>query len=369
MAIECDPAYLAATGVTPVGALAALDSGNGPGFFEPSIVTSGFTLGVIYDFAPGGPGSGETLGFATGTEVIEVTYTVTATLGGSVVTTPLSFSDDLGSPTVENLVTDDTGTFAVAGVSGVVTLEPEAPPFLFTAADRTVSGSTFCTDLSIAQVAGTAIETAGFQMSIVHDPAVLSAQGASEAPLLAALNGGAGADFFTATVLANGITIGAIYSNDLSETIFYTSESTVVEACYDVLVASGSTATTSLDFAPNGMPLIENLVTSATTVHAAEGQSATIELVPEPEFIRSDCNSDGQLNIADGIFTLNFLFLGGSQGSCNAACDANSDGVIDTADAIFTFTYQFSDGAPPTAPFPSCGPSPSGESCNSNPGC
>jgi len=69
-------------------------------------------------------------------------------------------------------------------------------------------------------------------------------------------------------------------------------------------------------------------------------------------FRRSDCNADGLIDIADGIYTLNFLFQGGSAGECYGACDTNADSVIDVADAIYTFTYQFNDGPMPSASLP-----------------
>jgi hypothetical protein len=367
-ALGHDPSLLAATTVNPTGALSTLNGGVGPDFFQATILVSGVTVGVIYDFASGGGSQlGETLAFAAAADVVEVCYLVDAPAGSST-TTPLTFEESLGSPAVENLVTDAAQTYAVATVDGTVTIEAEAAPFLYTAADQSVSGSSFCTDLSIAQVNGAAIATAGFQMAVGHDAAVLDATGATPVGPLAGLDGGAGPDFFDASLLSNGVTIGVIYDNDGVETITYAADTVVVEVCYDVVTASLPT-TTTLDFAPLGTPTIENIVAAGGSTKAADGQSGTIDITGEVTFIRSDCNTDGLVDIADGIFTLNWLFQGGPTPNCDGACDSNVDAAIDVADAIFTFTWLFLEGPAPSAPFPGCGPSPSGEDCGSNPGC
>ena len=77
------------------------------------------------------------------------------------------------------------------------------------------------------------------------------------------------------------------------------------------------------------------------------------------EFIRSDCNNDNLVNIADGVYGLNYLFQGGPAPTCDDACDSNDDATIDAADMIYIFNYQFLDGPAPTAPFPAAGLDPS----------
>jgi hypothetical protein len=80
----------------------------------------------------------------------------------------------------------------------------------------------------------------------------------------------------------------------------------------------------------------------------------------ESTFRRADMNDDGNLNIADAIFLLQTLFIGGAQPPCLDAADANDDGFIDISDVIFTINYIFAGGAPPAAPFPGCGLDPTG---------
>ena len=71
------------------------------------------------------------------------------------------------------------------------------------------------------------------------------------------------------------------------------------------------------------------------------------------QFLRSDCNNDGTVNIADGVYGINYLFQGGADPVCDDACDSNDDGAIDAADMIYIFNYRFLEGPAPLAPFPS----------------
>jgi hypothetical protein len=79
----------------------------------------------------------------------------------------------------------------------------------------------------------------------------------------------------------------------------------------------------------------------------------------EPVFRRGDSNADGTPDISDGVFTLNFLFLGGSAPVCFDAADTNDDGRVDLSDAAALFNYLFLGGAAPPAPGPEeCGDDP-----------
>ena len=78
-------------------------------------------------------------------------------------------------------------------------------------------------------------------------------------------------------------------------------------------------------------------------------------------FIRGDSNGDGNLDIADAIFSLNFLFSAGP-GPCLDAIDANDDGMNDIADPIFALDVLFGGGGTtPAMPFPMCGEDPTAD--------
>jgi len=70
------------------------------------------------------------------------------------------------------------------------------------------------------------------------------------------------------------------------------------------------------------------------------------------EFIRGEVNSDGQVNVADPVFIVMRLFLGGDPPSCEDAADANDDGVVDLSDAVYELAYLFAGGPPPPWPGP-----------------
>ena len=72
------------------------------------------------------------------------------------------------------------------------------------------------------------------------------------------------------------------------------------------------------------------------------------------EFLRGDCNEDGDLDITDAIFGLTYLFVGGETPSCIEACNTNRDGDHDLTDAIYLLYFLFTGGEAPPAPWPVC---------------
>ena len=80
------------------------------------------------------------------------------------------------------------------------------------------------------------------------------------------------------------------------------------------------------------------------------------EVVGDGPFIRADSNSDGEVNITDGVATLNWLFQGdGGELPCKEAADVNNDGEINLSDPVTTFNFLFGAGDDPEPPYPECG--------------
>jgi hypothetical protein len=79
---------------------------------------------------------------------------------------------------------------------------------------------------------------------------------------------------------------------------------------------------------------------------------------PAPQFLRGDVNADGELEIADAVFALTYLFASGDIPACQDSADANDDGVVDIADAIATIWYFFRGKGPLPEPFGECGTDP-----------
>ncbi|MCA8962635.1 MAG: hypothetical protein KDC38_19050 [Planctomycetes bacterium] len=94
----------------------------------------------------------------------------------------------------------------------------------------------------------------------------------------------------------------------------------------------------------------------ATLVDAGLRDHAPFLIDTVGDFVRGDANDDSFINIADPIFTLNYLFNGGAMPGCDDAADSNDDGTINVADAVFSLTFLFQSGTAPPAPYPGCGP-------------
>jgi hypothetical protein len=81
----------------------------------------------------------------------------------------------------------------------------------------------------------------------------------------------------------------------------------------------------------------------------------TPETATELQFQRGDTNSDGNLELTDVIFLLEYLFRRGEVPSCRKAADANDDGRLDIVDPIGILKYLFRNAAPLPEPFEECG--------------
>lgn len=77
----------------------------------------------------------------------------------------------------------------------------------------------------------------------------------------------------------------------------------------------------------------------ATLFAPASGRSAD-------DFTRGDVNTDGDIDIADPIFLLTYVFSGGEKPICPGIADTNSDGGVDISDGITLLTYLFSNPKP-----------------------
>lgn len=78
-------------------------------------------------------------------------------------------------------------------------------------------------------------------------------------------------------------------------------------------------------------------------------------------FLRGDSNADGSVDLADPVFTLNWLFLGEEEPGCFDAADSNDDGEINISDPTGILAYLFLGAAEPAFPFPACGEDPAGD--------
>ena len=85
------------------------------------------------------------------------------------------------------------------------------------------------------------------------------------------------------------------------------------------------------------------------------------KLTTSPVFVRGDANSDGEIDIADPIYALFYMFANPDkkiQPQCLDALDSDDNGKLEVTDAVFTLQYLFGNGPAPSLPFPSLGPDP-----------
>ena len=80
--------------------------------------------------------------------------------------------------------------------------------------------------------------------------------------------------------------------------------------------------------------------------------AANCQAAGEPAFVRGDANSDGTINLTDGVVPLLFLFSGGAAPACLDSADTNDTGTVEITDAIIIFSWLFTGGAPPADPSP-----------------
>ena len=67
---------------------------------------------------------------------------------------------------------------------------------------------------------------------------------------------------------------------------------------------------------------------------------------PVSAFIRGNANNDANIDLADAVTILEFLFSSGATPSCLSALDANDDDAVNVADAVQVLDFLFSGGAP-----------------------
>jgi hypothetical protein len=85
-----------------------------------------------------------------------------------------------------------------------------------------------------------------------------------------------------------------------------------------------------------------------TVVQVRGGAGYDFTLQAE-SFLRGDANNDQQIDLADVIYLLNYLFKAGPTPSPFLSGDANNDGQVDISDAIYLLNYLFKQGPPPSS--------------------
>jgi hypothetical protein len=353
------------------------EDSDGVDFNQSSIFPGGWTQGVVICFTGCNPiPEGQTLTMSSADYDID-----TAANPGNY---PVQFCNSLGSPVVTTVaVIGGASLVPTQNAGNMEVIDIPGPTITYVASDTTaaynpddgVSG--FSVDLQVFETDNSALgapfpnTTQGFSMGLGHDSTLLEATSVSLAGPVAALDGGNGPSFAESSIYTDGITIGCVYSFIGAETISYAAQETVAEVSYSTVAGTltGDTdgAATSLSWTNGlGAPNVTNVMVVGGGSIAAETQDATITLVAASvtAYLRSDANADGRIDVADAIWMLSDLFLGGVHLDCEAASDSNADGAYDVADPTFVIQFQFLEGSAPPAPYPDCGTTPSQEAAD-----
>jgi PKD repeat protein len=121
---------------------------------------------------------------------------------------------------------------------------------------------------------------------------------------------------------------------------------------------TGSGVTATHTFANQG-DYVVILVVTDTYGLVGPIASATVSVgPPDMSFKRGDANDDGNSDIADAVFLLNYLFASGRDPHCLDTADVNDNGTVNIDDPVYLLSVLFDvkDSPPPPAPpFDQCG--------------
>ena len=87
-----------------------------------------------------------------------------------------------------------------------------------------------------------------------------------------------------------------------------------------------------------------------TGYSAGSGTSSDYATIKYVQFLCGDVNKDGVVDVADVMYLINYLFIGGSPPDPLQAGDVNRDGAVDIADVMYLINYLFIGGSPPCEP-------------------
>ncbi len=313
-------------------------------------------------------------------------------------TSSLTFCDSLGDPAVEVDVTaggDSVEPYTTAGAIRIDTA-PAAFRYSMAALDATydptdvTGGEVISVELVIEEDSanpGFPSDTQGFSMAIAHDGALVNAIAMDPIGEMAALNGGAGPNFFGVILepsygADDGAVVGVAYSLMGGVYMQFDRPKAVIEVDYEVVDLSAleenldGLCTTLAWEETLGTPDVTNTMIAGGVDYSPDVADGRMFLLPEERehFERGDCNDDAQISLVDAIFFLNYLFDLAAKGTpdpgCLAACDPNGDAQLELADAISFLGFLFLDGDAPVPPYPDCGSAdPRLESCSAFESC
>ena len=302
------------------------------GFIDQALFADGTTLGVVMCLTgclvlPPNPAL----------DILTVDYTILGT-----VDTQVTPCDTLGAPPVAMVVVVAGASIPPVSVPG--TIDVIDPNQLVASSATGLLGGTVDTTVSFNNVTLGAADAAS--ISLTYDDTVVSVNSVANT---------VGADFFEVQpgTASGELVIGLIM--DTAAPLDNVIPASPADTALATITWNGDgVGTSAIAFTDGlGSPAATNgVVFGQAGIYQPSLVDGAVTIVNFNVFLRSDCNSDNLVNIADGIYLLNFLFQGGPAPTCDDACDSDDDADLAVNDAIYIFNYQFNEGPAPTAPFP-----------------
>lgn len=356
-----DPAVVAVNDVVVGATTATIKGGAMPDFLAlnpaPMQATpdAGWTMGVVIDFF-----SMFDLGIGTDYEIALVTYDLLADA-----TTTADFCDVLGTPPVETLIVVAGGSDIPTQASGSVTGTVTAVAVDFFAGDATVTfGSSNIPGTVNITMDNPNDAVQGYSFGLTHDETKLTITDINLTGTAGeATNGGSGPDFFAPTlspINGGGSTLGVVISlSPPFEDIATGSAQSIANFVYEAGPMAANGDTVAIDFSGNlGDPAVAlvAVVDGNTVDPGTTGGTVTLveSMMQTNSFVRGDANADAIVNIADGVWIINYLWLSGPVPPCEESANANGQGGVDTSDAMYIFMWRLLDGPAPVGGFPNC---------------
>jgi len=83
---------------------------------------------------------------------------------------------------------------------------------------------------------------------------------------------------------------------------------------------------------------------------AAEGSNGEFNYHSDQQTVCGDANSDGEVNISDAMYILNYAFINGPAPVLDEYGDVNCDDKVNVSDAVYIINYAFAGGYTPCDP-------------------
>jgi hypothetical protein len=95
---------------------------------------------------------------------------------------------------------------------------------------------------------------------------------------------------------------------------------------------------------------ITNYIDISDNIVCGQPRWLSTYTLARPQFVCGDANHDGQVNIGDCIYVIEYTFKHGPEPIPRQAADANADNDINIGDAVVVINYVFKGGPPPCCP-------------------